>query len=74
VVLGLKKWCGSARGRGAAVRDSRLAMCTAMLDGAAERNKEIGKRERQRAKKENEKKQRQRAERENGKRESKLMI
>jgi hypothetical protein len=34
VVLGLKKWCDSARGRGVAVRDSRLAMCTAAPDGA----------------------------------------
>ena len=37
MVLGLKKWCGSARGGGAVVRDSRLAMRMAALDGAAER-------------------------------------
>ncbi len=33
----MKKWCGNARGGGAAVRDSRLAMRTTALDEVVER-------------------------------------
>ena len=65
MVLGLKKWCSSARSRGAAVRDSRLAMCIAAPDEAGERTP------RDREEKETTCKER---ERENRKRESKVMI
>ena len=53
----MKKWCGSARGDGAAMRDSRLAMRTTAPDRAAE-----GKQ-----------RDREERERENGKRESKVI-
>jgi Sec-independent protein translocase protein TatA len=65
VVLGLKKWCGSARRGGAAVRDLRLVMRTAAPDEAAERTqRDREERETACKERENGKKQRQRAERE----------
>ena len=62
MVLGLKKWCGNARGEGAAVRDSRLAMRTTALDEAVERmQRDQEERETACKERENGKKQRQHA-------------